>query len=203
MASAMVFTFDVCQVKVISTSDDTRPTQLNFATSKRSPGVPRISSRIRPWLRIPIAVPSFGARLNRWLAAAMLPAAGMFCATTDGWPGRCRADVTRHHAAVEIDPAARVRPDDQRDGAAFERFVVGLRPSGRRDASDAAASPLRSRRKPVACACSSGRIPRSVFLLPKDCASRSCFARTPLPRAQKTTRSFLRVAFRCSNAPSV
>ena len=89
MASAMVFTFDVCHVKVISTSDETRPTQLNFATSKRRPGVPRISSRIRPWLRIPIAVPSLGAMLNRWLAAAMLPAAGMFCATTDGWPGRC------------------------------------------------------------------------------------------------------------------
>ena len=44
-----------------------------------------------------MVVPSFGAVLNMKLAAARLPAAGMFCTTTVGLPGmclpRCRAAV--------------------------------------------------------------------------------------------------------------
>ena len=191
-ASAMVFTLDVCQVKVTSTSDETRPTQLNFATSKRSPGVPRISSRIRPWLRIPMLCRPWARRCNRWLAAAMLPAAGMFCATTDGWPGKVPADVARHHAAVEIDPAAGAGADDQRDGAALER---SRRAAPRRHCATPATSSvtLRSTRKSIACACSFGKF-LDQFHCCRKTRSRSCFARTWLRgTAKKQPVSFLRV----------
>jgi hypothetical protein len=48
MASAMVLVFDAFIVNRSAMSEETRPIQVNFASSKRRPGVPISSSRISP-----------------------------------------------------------------------------------------------------------------------------------------------------------
>ncbi len=55
-----------------------------------------------PRAKVPITVPSFGAAENRYSAALMLPAPGMFCGISVGFPGMCLPMMLRQHARIEI-----------------------------------------------------------------------------------------------------
>ena len=92
MASCNVFTGAVCQVTVTNTVCVMLPSQPNLVESNSAllpsgDSMWNSFSNGSPFCMVAISVPSFGARLYRWLASASPPAPGMFLAMTAGRPG--------------------------------------------------------------------------------------------------------------------
>ena len=81
------------------TSEVRLPIQLNLRASYWTPVASSSGCIASPRANMPMVLPSFGAALNRKLAARRLPAPAMFCGTTVGLPGRC---LPRWRASVRI-----------------------------------------------------------------------------------------------------
>ena len=86
-ASSIVFAGAVCQPQNTLLSSTGLPIQWNLRASNFTPSVPSAWSMAMPWLGSPIMVPSCGPTLASVLASRRLPAPGMFCTMTVGFPG--------------------------------------------------------------------------------------------------------------------
>ena len=85
--SSIVFALDAAPTAQTRLTVSGLPSQPNCRGSNLILG--RLSTACDGRLRekLPKTVPSFGATVNRWLVAVMVPAPGMFCTTMPGRPG--------------------------------------------------------------------------------------------------------------------